>query len=97
MRFVIGSQARLTVAFTVSGAPADPTIITVKIRTPAGVETSHVYGTDPDVKRSGAGSYYYDLYCAEDGTYHHRWTGAGALVAAAETRHNVDPTAFDTP
>lgn len=94
----ISDQVEVSYAFKNSaGVATDPTTITLKIQTPAGVETSHVYGTDPDVSRSGAGVYAYPLTFTESGIYTIRWVGTGAVVKADEETIPVRPSRFENP
>lgn len=81
----VGDQIRITGAFTNStSATVDPTVITYKHKDPSGNTTTLVYATDPQPVRSTKGTYYVDLTLDEAGTWHDRWAGTGAAVAAAE-------------
>lgn len=94
----IGDEVEVGYTFKNSaGVATDPTAVTLKIQTPAGVETSHVYGTDINVTRSGAGIYAYPLEFAESGIYTIRWIGTGAVVKADEETIPVKPSRFATP
>ncbi len=100
--YTIGDEISVGYAFKNSaGAAADPTTITLMIQTPAGVETTHVYGTDPGVSRASAGVYAYTLALAEAGIYTvrwiGRWIGTGAGAHAHEETIPVRPSRFANP
>lgn len=83
--FDYGDRVRISCAFTdLSGAPADPTGITFKFKTPAGTTTSYVYGVDGALIKLATGSYYVDLTLNVEGIWFYRFEGTGALVAADE-------------
>ena len=75
----------------------DPDTVTLKLRTPAGAETSHVYGVDGNVIKDGTGLYHYDLDFTVSGQYAYRWVGDGTLWAAAENVLKVRESRFDAP
>jgi hypothetical protein len=90
-----GDLVRLTVTFTdTTGAPADPTAVRLYIKTPGGVLTTLVYGTDSAVVREETGVYHYDLLCTMPGDWPVRWEGTGAVTAAVEGSVPVGPSAF---
>lgn len=94
----IGDQ--LTVGYTFrnsSGVAADPTTVELKLLTPAGVETSHVYGIDANVIKGSVGAYHYDLTLTESGLYTWRWIGTGAIVCADEGTIAVRASRFTNP
>lgn len=81
-----GSVPRLTATFrNASGAKTDPTNIRFHCVQPDGTVFARLYGApDADIKRSEAGVYYLDFYCAQGGRHGYQWTGDGAVVAVAE-------------
>lgn len=94
----IGDQIRVGYTFkNSSGTAADPTTVTLKLRTPAGTETSHVYLTDLNVIKDSTGAYHYDLTLAESGTYSWRWIGTGNVVLADEGQIAVRRSRFANP
>ena len=103
--FNIGQKITLRASFkTASGALGvlvDPTTVTLRLRTPAGVETEHVYLTDMDVIKDGVGLYHYDLTPAEastdDDNWTHRWVGTGTAATANERPIKVNDTVYATP
>ena len=97
--YYIGSETELTVEFfDMDGStPADPTVATIKVRDPAGVETSHVYGVDVNVVKESVGVYHLDQVLDQAGTWFYRGIGTGAVVAAGEKFLRVQPTSFTSP
>lgn len=102
--YYVGSSARLTVEFfdATGEVPADPTVATIMVRTPGGVEASHVYSVDLGVVRLSAGVYYYDQTLTEASLpngrdWFYRGKGTGAVVAAAEKRLVVQASRFAAP
>lgn len=69
---------------TLTGTPTDPSIVTVRWRDPAGIETVWVYGVDLQVVRESAGIYHTDIPVSQQGVYAYRFEGTGTLVAVAE-------------
>lgn len=80
----VGDKVRTQVSFTDDGVVTDPSAITYKFKTPAGVTTTYVYGTDVQLVKLSTGIYYVDLTIALEGRYDWRFEGTGALVAAYE-------------
>lgn len=95
--YYVSSEARLTVKFyDITGVNlVDPTTITIKVRNPAGTETSHTYGVD--VTKDAVGIYHYDQVFNLAGVWYYRGIGTGAVKAAAEKRIVVQVSPFDTP
>jgi hypothetical protein len=94
---IIGSSARISCTFKVSGTATDPTTVTFKQRTPAGVETTLVYGVDAAVQRTSAGLFFVDVTFGEAGKWTFRWKGTGAVIAADEKFVTVGASAFASP
>ena len=95
--FDIGDVARITATFEVADTPTDPTTTTIRVRTPAGAETSHQYGVDGNVVRVSAGVFRYDLALTASGYWRYRWVGTGVAAAAEEKTIAVKSTAFENP
>lgn len=96
MSHKIGTVVRTTGTFRVGSTLTDPTAITCMVKTPAGVETSYVYGSSA-VVRSSVGVYYLDVPCTESGKWYLRWKGTGTAAAAEESSFSVDASGFTTP
>jgi len=91
----IGDVVRCSAAFTdADGAAADPTTLTFRWQTPAGVEASYVYGTDDELVKDGTGNYHVDLTIDNDGVWYHRFEGTGTNVAAAESYFVIQQSEF---
>lgn len=89
----IGDLLRLRATFTdISGAVADPTTVTLKVKAPSGTVTTYTYpGT---VSRLSTGIYYYDFPVTASGTHYYNWAGSGAYTAADEASFVVVTTQF---
>ncbi len=97
-RLGIGDVARLKAQFSVlvSGffQPKDPTTITLSVLHPNGKVAVFVFGTDPEVVRTGPGAYQLDQALDLDGVWRQRWVGTGNVPAVKEGKLTVDPSAF---
>jgi hypothetical protein len=81
----IGDAVRCTITFaTTDSTPTDPTTVTFTYRDPSGNETTWVFGVDAQVIKDDTGDYHADVTLDEDGLWHYRFEGTGALIAAAE-------------
>lgn len=95
LTFPKGAVVRLEAEFTTEdGAPVDPTAVSVRTRTPAGVESVLVFGASPVLIRDGVGLFHADIAVGEVGTWAYRWEGTGTAQAVAEARFKVDAGAF---
>ena len=84
----VGNISRLSCTFTdQSGAPADPTAVTVQVRPPQGSVSTYT------PTRDGVGAYHYDLTLSVPGTYWYRFIGTGAVTAESADRSFVVPDA----
>ena len=70
----------LSTAFTIGDNPADPTTITFTLMG-NGETVSYVYGTDPEITRSGVGVYNVDYSFVESGYYRYSFIGTGDCEA----------------
>jgi hypothetical protein len=90
----IGDLVRLSVDFTVSGVYTDPTAVTLKLRSPAGVETTSTYNgvaQVPPITRSSAGRFYADFAPTAEGVWEYRYAGTGLVQAAERAEFFVNP------
>jgi hypothetical protein len=94
--YLIGNASRVQTRFrnAITGAPVDPTTLTLKIKDPALVETTYVYGVGPQIIKESVGVYYYDLPLIATGTWRYRWEGTGTNMAASEGSLVVNASAF---
>lgn len=88
---------RVKAAFTDdAGDPADPTTVTFRIRTPAGVESAYAFGgPGGEVVRDGLGLYHVDVTVTESGRWHFRTEGSAPAQAAEESSAYVRETLFE--
>ena len=79
----VNQTVRITGTFKVGSAVTDPTTVTLKIKTPAGVISSYTYAL-AEVTKSGTGVYYKDVSLTASGNWYNRWEGTGTVAAADE-------------
>lgn len=80
-----GDLVRVSGAFTnSSGVAQDPTVVKCSIRSPAGVVTTYVYGTDAALVKDSTGNYHADVSAAAIGWYYYRWFSTGTGQASDE-------------
>lgn len=89
----VGDVVRLAGAFTVGGADADPTAVTLEVLDPSGNQSSYTWAAG-QVVRQAAGRFYYDLAVDEAGLWRYRWEGTGAVVSAGEGHFYVRRSEF---
>lgn len=87
-------QVRLQSTFDLDGVLTDPGTITFKLKVPSGGVTTYVYGTDAQLKRASAGTYYVDYTISEEGVHSFRFVGTGAVVASNEQQFQSLDSAF---
>jgi hypothetical protein len=75
-----GNVIRLSVAFTVNGAAADPSTVSVAIVQPNGATATVTYPTG--IVKDSVGAYHYDFTPTVQGPHNYRWTGTGTAAAA---------------
>jgi hypothetical protein len=81
--FATGTEVRLHGKFYgPSGALADPTTVTLTVRSPAGAVSISTYAAS--VNRLGVGEFYKDLELTSPGVWAVRWEGDGAVNVAGE-------------
>ena len=86
-----GTKVRLSVVFSSAGAETDPTTVTLKVRTPAGVVTSYTWA-GAQVTKDAVGRFHMDLSVTASGRYYYRWIGTGTVETSVEASFRVkDP------
>lgn len=90
----LGQKVRISAAFTVAGAPTDPTAVIVKTRDPAGIIVTKVFGQDGDVIQDSPGNYHLDFVVDREGGWTYRWESGGTAQAARENALHGLPSAF---
>ncbi len=93
--YTLGTVVRVTGTFKTNNVVADPSAVTVTIKTPLGVETTLTYGVDNAVVRSSTGIYYYNYTPALEGRYAFRWAGTGTNAGAEEGTFDVKESLFN--
>lgn len=80
MSYIVGNYIRISATFTgPSGAPADPSTVTARVRCSAGGEV-----TINPIIRDGIGQFHFDVLAEKPGNYFWRVEAAGNVVAATE-------------
>ena len=78
----------------------DPTTVSVTTRSPGGIETTYVYGTDTELSRESLGNYHLDFVPDYPGRWFYRWqsTGSGtAIVLVGSVNIQYSPFTADNP
>jgi hypothetical protein len=91
--YTAGDVVQVSVLFTNNNVATDPTTVTLYVKNTTAGLTQYIYGSSAIVK-NGTGSYSYNLTTTASGQWWYRWTGAGALTAAAEGSFTAGPSAF---
>ena len=76
--------------------PINPTSVSVKLRSPTGVETTYSSGFE----NPSAGKYFFEcpmLVLGDEGSWLYRWVATGAVTAAEEGRFVVRRSGFAAP
>ena len=72
----------------------DPTVVRFKYETPAGLETTLVYGTDPALTKESTGKYMATVNLNASGTWDFRWETTGIYQGAEEFSRDVAGSEF---
>ena len=96
--YLKGQNIKVTGAFrnVDSGAYVDPTVVTFRTKDPSNNLSNHVYGVDPNVTKTAAGRYRYNLLLDEAGDWYLRWDSTGTHQGAQEWRVYCCPPAEPT-
>ena len=89
-----GDSRTLTVSVTAGGALIDPGLLTLAIRTPAGVTTTYSYPEDPGIVRDSIGTYHFELVFSQAGSWTYQWQSTNPSQVQGETLY-VSPTPLD--
>lgn len=83
-KLYVNTTLRLTINFrNDDGDDVDPATVTFRLRSPCGVESTYVYGSDSEVTKSSVGDYAAEIVPDEAGRWFYRWqtTGSGTALA----------------
>ena len=102
-RIYPGTTIRITGEFLdTDDVDTDPTVsIKFKLRSPANVETTYVYGTDAALQKASTGNYTADVTPDEGGRWRYRWEAtsvdgsANTFRAGSEGSFVVTVSEFD--
>jgi hypothetical protein len=78
-----GQVVRATGSFKdASGTLVDPSVVKLRVRTPAAAVTEYVYGVAQDLIKDSTGVYHFDIVLNAGGLWKYRWvsTGVGATA-----------------
>lgn len=95
MLFVnISQSVRVSVEFQdINGIYTDPTTVTFKFKTPAGVITTYT-APNANIIKPSTGNYYVDLTANQEGDWWWQWAGTGAVQATDEGYFTVRESTF---
>jgi hypothetical protein len=94
--FELGQVVRQNVTFkNLAGVAVDPGALTVKVKSPLGVVTTYVYGTDAQVVKDSEGNYHIDLDLDGQGVWSGKWIGTGANKGSKKFNFKIDEDEFD--
>jgi hypothetical protein len=66
-QYPLGAVIRLSANFKTNNVNVDPSTVSITVKTPLGVKTTLVYGTDQAVVRDSVGNFYYNYQPAVEG------------------------------
>lgn len=94
--FQIGDELNAVFVFTnrLTNVLADPGVVKVKFKVPAGTSTTYTYLTDAEVTKVSTGVYRFRKILATSGRYVFRAEGTSGLTGAVEEALDVDTSAF---
>ena len=80
-----GNSPRFSVVFKdQNGAFVDPTTVTFKLESPAGVVSTYVYGTDAELQKDSVGHYHIDSAVNLPSDWFWRFSGTTAAASASD-------------
>lgn len=80
-----GDTRRLTVTIYVGQALTDPASLTFRFRTPAGVETTYIFGVDAQIVHDTAGVFHADLLLDQAGPWTYQWQSTSPAQTQGDT------------
>ncbi len=87
-----GNLVRVQAAFKDStGAAIDPTTVTFEYQIGQAAVTTYTYGTDDEIVRSTAGTYYVDVSLTAVGWCNYCWASTGSGQAEQPGRFRILP------
>ena len=90
-RIVKDSTLQLRATFKdLNGDIADPSTITLGVKTAGGVTTNYVYNTATQVVRESLGVFYANIQFNEAGSWYYEWVGTGAVSIVGQRKVIVD-------
>lgn len=77
----LGDKVRITGSLLVDGVLTDAITLQLRVTDPASTVTTYVFGVDAEIVRDSAGSYHFDLYIDQLGTWGYQWLSNSSLTA----------------
>lgn len=93
MLYIEGDATDLTWSFTnrATGLPADPSTLTLKVRSPRAGLVTYIYGGDPELVRDSEGEFSFHLDLNAGGHWRWRIVGTGTAQRAMQRAIYVRP------
>lgn len=85
-RYIEGDTVKLTAKFYVSNTLTNPTVTTLRVRSPSGTTTT------PAVANPSTGVFTATFVASASGTWYYQWTGTGSAPGVEEGMISVDAT-----
>jgi hypothetical protein len=93
-RYPLGQPVRLsTTVFDITGAPADPTTLTLSITLAGGTATTVHWPTPAEIVKDGTGLFHYDYTAGAAGRHGYVWTAVGTAAGVQADVFDVIPVA----
>lgn len=93
--YAIGNVLKLAANFQSNSSDVDPGGVTFKIKSPLGIVTTYVYGTNSELVKESTGDYYVHFQPTEEGRHVYRFVSTISYIAAAEASFDVAETQFN--
>lgn len=92
--YLEGSTVKLEATFEVNNVKTDPTTVTLKVLSPAGVTSTYTYALG-QVTKSATGVYYKYVTLDAPGRLVYRFIGTGTAAGVNEAGITVTPSVID--
>ena len=95
-RYRLGDLVHAVCTFVTTDGitPADPSMVMILLRDPAGNVSTTLYPVPGGISRAGVGAYTYDFTVNSVGSGFYRWVATGIVQAAEEWTFLVDRSAI---
>ena len=93
-QYVLLQSVNLRATFKVNNVLTDPTAVTFKMKDPADVLTTYIYGTNVELVKDSVGKYHVMVSLNKYGIWWYRYEGTGTAPGATEANVEVIPSHF---